>query len=217
MSKPLTTLQSCNDVLGLQTGDDPINDRLVMRYIRVASDLFEKLTNVVWSYEPTVVQKMPSKGGRSLYGFSNLPLLSVSEVRYQDQVQDEDGYEIDGIMLTRKSNQGWWHNTDYYDNTSYVSSRKSSYEASKDYQITYEAGYITPQQAIDDDSLERTLPYDLEDAIIEFVKFKYLNSDRNEGIASESTDAWSISYAQGIDNVPSTFKGMVRKYRVYLL
>lgn len=207
-----TTLQSVNDVLQRTSGDDPSLDRLIKRYIRVASDAFEKAAGASFEYKEDITDKIGSKGSIYLHGLSTLPLKEITEIRYKDHDPvDPDTYEIEGYMIRRNDRN--WRDTSLY-HRGFITPRRDAYNERKDYLITYNAGYVTPSQEEDDPSLERDLPYDLEEGIISYATYLFLNSDRNEGISSESTDQWSISYVGDGVKVPSTFKEVVNQYRV---
>lgn len=207
----LTTLQTVADTLGMKLGSNPQHDRLIKRYIKAGSDLFERLVGVSYTYESEIEESLASSGNTHLHGFSTLPLKNVHEIRYKQQEPvDEDLYRIDGHMIVRET--GSWRNTHRVER-GFIRDRVSTYQKRKDYHVTYDAGYITPYQAEKDESLERDLPFDIEDAIIEYVKFRFLNSDVNERISSESTDQWSISYMDGVE-VPSTFEEVVKAHRI---
>lgn len=66
------------------------------------------------------------------------------------------------------------------------------------YLATYTGGWVTPQQAADDVSLTRDLPYDLEDAVIALATARYYDDGTGLNVKSEKLLAASITYQEGV-------------------
>lgn len=87
------------------------------------------------------------------------------------------------------------------------------------YQVTYCGGYVTPQQIIDNPSLDPAtsgltlLPYDLQQACVQMVTYLYRVRGENPLIDSQSLMSYSMAYRK-VFELPFT-DAIIRRYRVY--
>lgn len=62
------------------------------------------------------------------------------------------------------------------------------------YTLTITAGWVTPQQAIDDGGLTRDLPHDIEDAALALAAQRYWRRGRSRDVKSRKLLSASVSY-----------------------
>ena len=83
------------------------------------------------------------------------------------------------------------------------------------YKITYTAGYITQPQ--DDAAVgTRSLPYDLEDACIQYCAQRYRTKGRDKSIKQEKLLSASVTYENSSgdgSDIPATIRAMIDHYK----
>ena len=108
---------------------------------------------------------------------SSVTSVSLDEVR----LADENDYKVllqDGILARDLI---WrWAAGGHPD----LTNDPDPYSTRRNIEISYTAGYVTPEMADQDQSLERDLPEDLEESCIRLVVFQYQNAP---GVKSENT------------------------------
>lgn len=207
----LTTLDTALAELGYVTGDDPTIDALVARYINVASDLFVHLTGRSFAREDGHVEKIGQPYGEKTLTVSDLlPVLSIDSIALDGEVVDSDLYQLDDSDLGWiRYLKGTWESSTWYKRgiNRYPQDDLPSYE------VTYDGGYVTPHQVDEGTYPTRTLPWDVEDAILSYVSYRFSRQGDDTTVASKSTGQWSVSYFQGVE-MPSIFKNAVKRYRL---
>lgn len=185
----LTTLATVKDELGISGAGD---DTFLERAINVASDRIVKFCDREFHYEASIEETSAGYGSPLLL-VKKTPLLSIASVEYNDTAYDSAEYFIeDEGMGSIRRDGGVWTWTGLYRN--WIVPHPVPGNERKRFTITYEGGYVTPQQKLDTPTLTRTLPDDLEDACVQLVAYRYRAKGRDPTIKSEKLLSASVSY-----------------------
>ena len=183
----------------------------ISRYVLVASSMFEEAIGYKVHYEEGITTNVGQPRGRQyLIVDDHLPIKEIHEVKLNDTVIDDDKYELSDAKLgyiRRTGKRTSWDSTEIVQH----GIRQYSHEVEPAYEITYDAGYVTPYQAEQDDNLERDLPHDIEAAVIDMAVMLYNEAGQNRRIQSASTGDWS--YTLKDTNVPALFEHIVDQYK----
>ena len=79
--------------------------------------------------------------------------------------------------------------------------------------VTYAGGWVTPAQNLATPSLARTLPYDLEQAVIATVVSLYHSGATDARIAAESMGSYSATYRDGAGVIPDAAVQILDRWR----
>ena len=206
----LTTPETVSDELGLPIHLDPDEYRRISRYINIASAVFQgEIGYEIHRQEDAVSTVSQPRGSRKLVVTKHAPITEVKSIKLGDTEFDASTYKIvdewHGWIERRAAS---WPSTEYSQN----GIRQYTHGEASRYELTYDCGYVTPQQAIDDPTLTRDLPYDIEQAVITYACFLHQRAGQDMGVSSKSTQDWSVSYDTA-HAVPPIFTGTVNKYR----
>jgi hypothetical protein len=213
-TKALTTLQALKDELGItDSGEDAKLEALINRY----SDRIATYCNREFHYEAARSENFAG------YGYTTVdvekpPLKSITSITYNGDTLDSASYEI------HDTNAGTIYRTARWiwpvDSIQEITAIPIPGSERKRYTIVYTAGWVTPQQAIDDATLTRDLPYDIEEACLWACTSKYRNTGRNTAVKSEKLGDWQVTYGstggivqQGFTDLPGEAKGLLAPYR----
>lgn len=185
----LTTLAVVKDELGLTSSTD---DDYLIRQINALSSLFEEATERMWYRDASHVEDAPSVGDSQIMVDDRLPLRSVSQIEVDGDTVDSADYSIeDADVGIIRLDDGFWKSTAV--GVRRVERYVKHYEL--DVQVTYDGGYVTPEQApFGASSDPRDLPVSIELAIIESVTNKYRRRGANTRITRESIGPASVTY-----------------------
>lgn len=192
----LTTLDIVKDELGIT--DDSEDTRLT-RYITQASARIESEVHRSLEYQEGIVESVPALGWKYI-PLARRPVVSVSSVTFAGSTVDADEYSLDSEAGLLFRANGWpW---DASLRTGLAGDKVTGTEQSR-IEVTYDGGYVTPAQAAEDDTLTRTLPYDLEGVAIQLVVLQYRARGESPAVSSEKLGDASVTYARGIRGMPS--------------
>jgi hypothetical protein len=213
----LTTLSTVKEELGSPSGQDSTLER----YIRQASDLFRQLTGRQWYDIDGYQERVAGYQGKRLAVYDHLPVESVNKIEIQvdgafDEV-DPTAYEIEDAEsgFIRRIDGGSWELTE-----SFIQNIEPQFtgENLKLYRVDYDGGYVTPEDA-DQNNKTRDLPYDIEDAVIDLVVDKFRKKGQSGNVSSESIMSVSIDYdtttdmEDVINGTTPAFSRTVKQYR----
>lgn len=203
--RDLTTVEAVKDELGI-AGSDTTEDFRLSEWIERASDGIRTYCGGRAFEQQTYQETLAGHGGTQLV-LARAPIISVTSVAFQGQpVTDFSIADAEAGILQRDA--GWsWTNAAF-----------SRFELAPNprgdlpsYTVIYVAGWKLPGED------GRTLPRDLEQACIDFVK--YLREHRTGGgrVQSKSVGDLSITYfdegAGEEADLPRAIAGALRGYR----
>lgn len=223
MKEPLTTLQHVADELGLVVGEDGARDRVLKRYIQSASNALQELCGRNFEYDAAYEEDVSSDGGKYLVAHKGVPIEAITSIEYDNgqgsmETVDSDQYVLeDSEAGLIRHISGTWRDTQVYVN--HIEPARMHGGQHAVYRITYEGGWNTPYQVAEGtgSGSGRTLPYDIEDAVIRYVVQKFKARKRDPNVSSMSVGSGSISYfdpnVQGSSGTPDAFESVVRRYK----
>lgn len=211
--KALTTLQALKDELGItDSGEDSKLEALINRY----SDRIASYCNRGFHYESARSEDFAGYGSVFVV-VEKPPIKSITSITYNGDTIDADNYEIHRASSGEIYTAAGWIWTVGYDQE--INSIPIPGSERKRYTIVYACGWVTPQQALDDATLTRDLPYDLEEACLIACTSKYRNMGRNTAVKSEKLGDWQVTYggtgaaSGGAVDLPDEAKGLLAPYR----
>jgi hypothetical protein len=197
----LTTLAIVKTELNISSSTD---DTYLERLIGASTAFISSYCNRTFHYGTGIAEEVAGFGTQYLQ-LSRAPVLSITSVTYDGQTINSDNYSIDGDgssgMLYAPA--GWTWST--IGGQGIIAFPKPGGEE-KLYTVTYTGGYVTEPQV--SGQLTRTLPYDLEDAVIQLTTYRYRQRGRDQTIASESLLNASVSYRSPVVTA-STLKSLL--------
>ncbi|KPJ59100.1 MAG: hypothetical protein AMJ46_12605 [Latescibacteria bacterium DG_63] len=208
----LTTLAEAKTELGIR--GDTEND-YVSRLINAASDAIRRYCNRTFYYEADIEESIPGFGGTRLV-VARTPIVgTIDSITYEGTALDATTYSVEDAeagFIYRQYGFNW--TAQLASNTlgdALPGSEKLSYV------VTYTGGYYTPQQYADDDSVERSLPYDLEDACLQLITARYRAKGRDPRVSAERLLSWQVSYGMATTDrahgIPKAVQTMLDPYR----
>ena len=207
----LTTVTAVRDEMG---GDFDIPDSALKRKIRVYSDLFQRICDRDLVFG-TDVAKVALPSRRKRLSVPNTPVTEVLEIRYRDEVIPEDKWTLEDAScgFIKRVDQRNWASTAFASDNVTRSPQKQPLHL---YEVEYEGGYVTPQQAME--GMDRTLPYDIEDAVIAAVVAGVSQQGIDSGIAQisvgDASTRWSSEVFSGMGRqVPTYFEEVADRYK----
>lgn len=211
-SKALTTLDALESELGV-SGEDTYLERLIER----ASDRFAQACRRSLHREVDIVERVEGYGvprlvvGRSVESISSIVLITGSTTETIDattyEIEDADaGFirRIGGVWGSTAMSQG------------VLRDRVTDSELAL-WKVTYTGGYVTPQQAADDGTLTRSLPYDIEDAVLEMCVAAYRSKGKDLSVRSKKLLSGSITYDTSARRMSPSVQAVIDRYREVLL
>jgi hypothetical protein len=188
----LTTLATVKEELGIAVSTW---DTMLERYINEASAAVESYVCRKLYWEADIEEKYAGYGIRRMV-LQRTPLIGTPVVEYLGTTVSTDDYEVEDAntgVLFALANWIWTTGA-----VGGITPDPWPGQERKSYTVTYTAGWVTPQQAIDL-SVTRTLPYDLEGAVINVVTSKYTTRGKPANVQSERILSWSVTYGSTTD------------------
>ena len=196
MQSALTTLERVKEELEIT---DSSMDSVLQRLINAASDAIERYTGRKFA-RVTLTEHVPGYGSDKLT-LSHTPLVEIDEIRFGEANQTPSvipsgDYQIEdreaGFVRLLSARWRW---------TGFVAQGIVPHRLPGTerpiYAVDYTGGYVTPKQAEDDVTLQRDLPYDLEDAAIMLISTRFASRGERRDIVSESVMSASFTYGRG--------------------
>ncbi len=202
----LTTYDTVKAELGLK--NDMAQDA-IERLINAMSEAVERMAGGRhFEYKTGEVELHPGFGDHRLI-LKRTPVATITQIRLLDldgsevSIYDPAGYTLENaeagfvfrsgsILGTDFPNQrGGWPWTAQVGRG--IRSELIAGSERAALEVTYDGGYITPQQEVDGVGT-RTLPYDLEEAVISSVRREYRRRTRDGSIQSKSSDEVDVSF-----------------------
>lgn len=194
----LTTLAAIEGETGLDTSEAP---DFFKRRVNVATHLVESITDRKWHHVEDFQERVAAYGDYELRVRKHLPLVSISSIEYGAKASDLEEIEADSYtifegaekhgVITRLDQR--WRDTRVVDRSGY-SNRMIPDTEKPLYLVTYTGGYITPHQVDEGLYVDRDLPWDVEQAVIDYCAMQYHQRGTDPTVAAESMDMGSITY-----------------------
>ena len=189
----LTTAATVVEVLGVGEGDIKLP-----RLIRAASGAVRQYLNrKQLHYVPAYVEKVRPALGRPRLVLDLTPVVSVASVVLEDgSTVDPSDYLVEDAdigFLYRAV--GWPYSGLVQGGMLYRDPAAGTSKPS--ITVTYAGGWVTPAQVASagwSALLPRTLPEDLEEAVVQTVVALYRRGGMDQSISAESMGAYSVSY-----------------------
>lgn len=207
-----TTVDAVKSEMGIE---DDAHDALIRRKIRSYSHMFDTIIGRCLAYDDAFTEYVAQPAGRRRLVVSSTPVHDVTEINFEGDVVDVSDYFIedkDTGFIAKK--YGTWGDTAA--SPANIRRRPRQQPLAR-YTVTYEKGYITPQQDLDDPQLERDLPYDVEDAILAAVVSGVNQAGVDSAVASLSVGDGSTTFVAQNDatprQVPALFTEVAHRYK----
>lgn len=219
--RALTQLQTVKDELGIT---DESKDGRLERLIHVATDLAEGECGRVFFYEAAITEKVASSGSPHIV-VGKVPIVSITSITELGTALTSDDYEAlvdsstrraDSGIIVRKAGEtalGQWPWTAAR-RPDIVQDKLPGTE-SRGITVVYAGGFVTPEQAASDGwaGPARSLPYDLEQAIIELVVSLYRSAGQDRNVSLEQVTDAQQSWGRGRDLIPDSVLRVLHRYR----
>lgn len=208
----LTTVANLRDELGITTGD---YDTTLERLINAASERFASLCRREFAYSASAVERVKG-GGTGHILVRRAPIVSIEAIKLSTgdstTTYDATDYRIASANagLIERINGCWPETADLVGvNFDPVASTQRDL-----IEVTYAGGFVTPQQDADDAELTRSLPYDIEEAVIVMAAQRYKSKGRDMAVTSRKALKASISYDHKAANMlPQLAREAVARYQ----
>lgn len=198
----LTQLNTIKDELGIT---DATEDTYLERLIKVASDFVRSYCER--TFEETEVTENIKGSGTDKIRTSNYPIVSISEVKIDDKIIDEDleeGYYVDKKAGILEKFTYWTQQINSFHQGAILD--KNTDNKLRNVEITYTYGYKLPGE------VGRNFPHDLELAVINIIKSMYDKKGQATNIKKESLMDYSVTYITGSIHDPLTMN-ILDKYK----
>lgn len=173
---------------------NPADNDKITRLINTASDAIARACNAEFYYQAGIVASLPGWGTKDLI-LPRGPVLAVSSVKIDGVLLDAADYTIAdaGARLLEMINGTWpWTARE----VGSIGGGPLPGTEDRDIEVTFTAGYRLPK----DDAptatppVVRTLPWDLEGAAIDYVRWLYFGRKRDPAVKSKAVLDASVSY-----------------------
>lgn len=185
-AQALTILTTLKQELGISTSTD---DTYLEQLINAYSDAVIAYCGRSFHYSAAVVDTLPGHVSMFL-NVKRPPIASITSISFNGSAIDSANFEIHdaGAGLIR------FHGGVIWTAASVPNIERDQSPGSERnlYTVTYAGGYVTPQQAG-----TRSLPYDIEQAVIMACTAAYRNRGADPSIKSESLLSASVAYSEG--------------------
>ena len=208
-SDALTTIAACEEALGIASGAE---DTYLTRLIETTSSRIKTYCGRTFYRSDDIEEDVPGYGTSHLL-LSRRPIVgAITSITYDTASIDSDSYKIlDADAGILYNSTGWILTSSGVNNMT-----SDAYPGSEDplYQVTYDGGYVTPNQVDLTTFATRTLPYDLEQACIDFVTWFYRKKGKSPGVTSEKLLSWAVSYG-GVNTqgIPDEIAAVLDSYK----
>lgn len=216
----LTNVATMEAVLGLASGSA---DAQLQRVINQASAIAESFARRVFYRNTAISEKHAGNDGPILV-LSQPPINSITSVTYlTGSADDSSTYEIHNANTGEVYKvSGTWGGIDWHfgdiSQTVYLGAGR------KVWTVVYDGGWYTPKQDDDDGAVTRTLPYDIEQAVIAIAVALYRAEGRDPTLTAErlmeaqQTYAASDPYGKGwLETFVPGAAAILKRYRLHFI
>ena len=190
----ITTLANAKAELNIPTATTT-DDTYIERLIGAMTQFAETFCRRRFYYDAAITEYVAGFGTAYLQ-LARPPITSITSVTLDGSTISSSNYSVNGLL-----NSGLIYSEVGWANTGLVGSGITKNHTpgteQKLYTVVYKGGWVTPtQDGTGSPVLTRDLPYDLEDAVIQLVAYRYRQRGRDQSIMSESLLNASVSYKQ---------------------
>lgn len=223
----LTLLSTIKDELGI-AALDLTKDARLERLITVATDLAESECDRVFFYQAGISERCKGYGTPQIV-VGRTPVVTITSITELATLLSATEYEAVVEPTTRRADSGvilrkggdyslraWpWTAARRPD----IVQDKSPGSEAPGIVVVYAGGFVTPAQAASanwaaDNPLApvRTLPHDLEQAVVELVVSLYRNAGQDRNVSLEAVGDGSQSWGKGRAIIPDDVRTILAKY-----
>lgn len=215
-SNALTTLERLKLELGIAADDtNSARDTKLCELINAFSDWAESITGRNF-LKQEYTETYPGSGSQMLI-VNHFPVTSIEQITVSGEVVPDTEYQVvdrPGRLVFR--NAGW-------SKVSFVQGMAPiPLYSSKNIVIQYTAGYVLPKDAVDP-SNPRTLPYDIEKAVLNLISIDLAREGTAKGLKSFkiSDVMWDFGFVgttlEALRQISPSDYSILHKYRSRLL
>lgn len=196
----LTTLAEVAGELGITVDASPTVDARLERRIRAASDAFARRANRSFEQLVDHIEFVAGFGNSRLSVREHLPVTAISDVTFDDGLTetaiDSTEFEVeDGDIGWIRNLDGNWSETDVP--FVRIDVKPGNTPRLRFWRVTYTGGWVTPQQVKLDGGLTRTLPFDIEEAVIDLVTSSWRQRNVNSNIKIKRLGPGTTTFFDG--------------------
>ena len=206
----LITYESIRNELRLEKG---VDKGYLEELITEATADLETVCNRSFHRVDGIVENVPARGEQRLY-VQRWPIRSITSVEFYGEAVHSDDFDwTEGAEWGRIRFRYPLSRRSYV--VDRISGRLNTDTEEHDYKITYNGGYMTPNQdeADDPDTVAADVPYGLRRVCKNLVVFRYRERGRNPGIVTEGIEGSSISYEERIEGFPKSIYDAAMNYK----
>jgi len=202
----LTTIAACEEALGIVAGSE---NTYLTRLIESASARIKSYCGRTFYREDDIVESVSGYGTTKLL-VSRTPILDITSITYDGSTVNSADYKTlvaeSGIIYNPA---GWYWSTSQVQNIA-----RDPFPGAEDplFEVTYDGGWVTPNQVDLTSFVTRTLPFDIEQACIELVVLKYRGKGRDPNVTAERLLTGSQTYRDGED-LPESIRSVLDSYK----
>lgn len=197
----LTTLAVVADELDVDLGDRKVRGRLE-RYVNAASTLAKQIIGRPLVYNAAAVEKLRGYGGVRIH-VKRTPIVSIASVVVDGDTVDASLYSVEDADIGSIFRSGSWPDTAELQRG--PSFHKVPGTEEPIIVVTFAGGWVSPAQAG-----TRTLPEDLEDAVVQLVTARWKSRGKDLRVVGEGFE--KSSYTYGGVPVPAEIAGVFDGY-----
>lgn len=208
MTLPATALTDLETVRTEMDFPERKYDSQLERLIMVATARVSGHCGRLFHYEEDIEETVRGLGTYRLC-LSRTPVLEVSSIQISDIVISEDDYQIEDAKAGFVYSDGGFPWT--AQNVGNVAQDGLPGSEAPDLIVTYTGGYVCPGQVTTGEhGLARTLPVDLEDAVVQMVVSRWRNKGNDARVLSERVGDASITYTD--KEIPDEIAALLAPY-----
>ena len=193
----LATLEDLLDELSLDA-DGGAQDNRLRRYINMASDFIAQVCSRKFERADAIAEGVRTYGGTELI-VKRTPVLSVTSITWRGDVVDASTYSVSNAeagFIFRAC--GWPWSAGRMQSITWPQVPGTEAQSAV---VTYSGGWVTPVQAAAGlfSSAPRTLPYDLEDAVLQLAASRFHRQGTDVRVEREDMMSYYATYGTGPD------------------
>lgn len=185
-SNALTTLATVLDELGLVSDSGGAQDMRFERYINAASAFCARFCDRTFERATGIVERAKGFGGTHLI-VSRTPIVTVTSIALDGDAFDTDTYAVHDAEAGILYRAAGWPNT--APRLPGITQPYAPGMEERSIVVTYDGGYVTPAQVG-----TRTLPWDLEDVVVQMVTSRWRGRGNDIRIRQETHEAKSYTF-----------------------